>query len=124
MTSADMRTNCADTGPSSSRDRPRTTRALTCGTCPHADDADVADVRITSLTAAPTVVRRDDRPEGTPERAKETRPPDEVDRLIARTAGAAGLPVVFQDRVTLDRIAAIMRPGAERVVSQEVDSAA
>jgi excisionase family DNA binding protein len=42
------------------------TDALTCGSCPPADDADVADVRLTSLIAAPTTVtRRDGRPGGT-----------------------------------------------------------
>ena len=57
MTSSDMPTTRAD--------RPRTRPALTCAACPHADDADVADVRITSLTATPSVARRDGRPEGT-----------------------------------------------------------
>jgi excisionase family DNA binding protein len=78
MTSADMRTNYADTSPSSCSDRPRSTPALTCGTCPHADDADVADVRITSLTAAPTIARRDDRPEGTPAMEKLLLTPEEA----------------------------------------------
>ena len=66
MSRPDVRTKVADDRPSTRRDRPRMTDGLTCGSCPHADDADVAAVRITSLTAAPTTVtRRDGRPGGT-----------------------------------------------------------